>query len=76
MTTKTYQEIVTQGYQALMDSLGIVDAIRFIQYLNPGQGDYTQDRDQWLSEHTLQEIFDQMRQKKTGNPQQYEEIIE
>ncbi|WP_318730187.1 hypothetical protein [Roseofilum sp. Guam] len=43
MTTKTYQEIVTQGYQALMDSLGIVDAIRFIQYLNPGQGNYTQD---------------------------------
>ncbi|MDJ1173392.1 hypothetical protein [Roseofilum capinflatum] len=74
--TKTYQEIVNQGYQALIDSLGIVDAIRFIQYLNPGKENYTQDRDRWLSQHTLPEIFETMRQQTPDNPQQYDEIIE
>lgn len=42
--TKTQQEIVRQGYQALVNALGVVDAIRFIQHFSPGQGDYTQER--------------------------------
>lgn len=41
---KTQQEIIRQGYKALVDSLGVVDAIRFIQHFSPGQGDYTQER--------------------------------
>lgn len=28
---KTQHEIIRQGYKALVDSLGVVDAIRFIQ---------------------------------------------
>lgn len=42
---KTQQEIVRQGYQALVDSLGVVDAIRFIQHFSPGQGDYTMNEE-------------------------------
>jgi len=29
--TKTQHDIVRQGYQALLDSLAVVDTIRFIQ---------------------------------------------
>ncbi|MGL4883065.1 MAG: hypothetical protein ACRC8K_18705 [Waterburya sp.] len=38
---KTQNEIIEQGYKALVDSLGVVDAIRFIQHFSPGKGDYT-----------------------------------
>ncbi len=31
MMIKPQQEIIKQGYQALVDALGMVDAIRFIQ---------------------------------------------
>ncbi|KPQ33156.1 MAG: hypothetical protein HLUCCA11_19320 [Phormidesmis priestleyi Ana] len=31
---KTQQEVVRQGYQILVESLGAVDAIRFIQHSN------------------------------------------
>ncbi len=34
---KTQQEIIKQGYQALVNSLGVVDAIRFIQHFTPGR---------------------------------------
>ncbi|WP_226587920.1 hypothetical protein [Microseira wollei] len=55
--TKTQQEIVRQGYQALVDALGIVDTIRFIQHFSSGQGDYTQERHVWLDGTSLQDIL-------------------
>jgi len=50
---KTQQEIIRQGYQALVNSLGVVDAIRFIQHFTPGQGDYTKERHEWLDQTPL-----------------------
>ena len=41
--SKTQQEIINQGDRVLINSLGVVDAIRFIHYFTPGQGDYTQE---------------------------------
>ena len=37
---KTQNEIIEQGYKELVDSLGVVDAIRFIQHFSPGEGNY------------------------------------
>ncbi|MBW4561202.1 MAG: hypothetical protein KME32_08570 [Mojavia pulchra JT2-VF2] len=74
--TRTQQEIIRQGYQALVDSLGVVDAIRFIQHFSPGQGDYTKERHQWLDKKSLEDVFAQMKQRPEEDPNQYEEIIE
>ena len=74
--SKTQQEIVRQGYQALVDSLGIVDALRFIQYFSPGQGDYTQERHERLDPMPLENILVAMRQHREDNTTQYDEIIE
>lgn len=74
--TRTQQEIVRQGYQALVDSLGIADAIRFIQHFSPGQGDYTKERHQWLDKKSLEDVFTEMKQNREDNPEQYEEILE
>lgn len=73
---KTQQEIIRQGYQALVNSLGVVDAIRFIQHFTPGQGDYTKDRHKWLDQTPLEDILTSMRQRREDDETQYDEIIE
>lgn len=73
---KTQQEIIKQGYQALFNSLGVVDAIRFIQYFTPGQGDYTKERHEWLDRTPLEDILTSIRQRQKDDATQYEEIIE
>ena len=73
--TKTQQEIVRQGYKALINSLGVVDSIRFIQYFSQGQGDYTKERHQWLDNTSLEELFQLMKQNPDSDNTQYDEII-
>ncbi len=73
---KTQQEIVWQGYQALVDSLGVVDALRFIQHFSPGQGDYTQERHEWLDQTPLDAVLTAMRRDRGDDTAQYDEIIE
>ncbi|MEM9005838.1 MAG: hypothetical protein AAGE59_20225 [Cyanobacteria bacterium P01_F01_bin.86] len=73
---KTQQEIVRQGYQILVESLGVVDALRFIQYLSPGQGDYTQERQAWINQTSLEDILAAMKQHQNDDPAQYDEVIE
>lgn len=73
--TKTQQEIVRQGYKALINSLGVVDSIRFIQYFSQGQGDYTKERHQWLDNTSLEELFQLMKQQPESDNTQYDEII-
>ncbi|PSB18680.1 hypothetical protein C7B65_14230 [Phormidesmis priestleyi ULC007] len=48
-------EIRKTGYKALIDSLGVVGMLRFLQQLEIGNGDYTQERYQ-SSEPTLEEL--------------------
>lgn len=73
---KTQQEIVKQGYRALVESLGVVDAIRFIQHFSSGQGDYTQERRVWLEHVPLEDILVAMKQRREDDQTQYDEIIE
>jgi hypothetical protein len=41
-------ELRQQGFTALVASLGWVNAVRFLQQYEVGQGDYTQERYQFL----------------------------
>lgn len=72
---KTQQEIISQGYQALVNSLGVVDTIRFIQHFTPGQGNYTKERHEWLDTTPLEDILTSMRQSREDDETQYDEII-
>ncbi len=74
--SKTQQEIVRQGYQALVETLGVVDAIRFVQHFSPGQGDYTQERHAWLDQTPLEDILTSMKKRREDDINQYDEIIE
>lgn len=50
-------ELQRKGFQALVNNLGIVDAIRFIHQYDSGSGDYTEERHQWLDKLTMDEIL-------------------
>jgi hypothetical protein len=50
------QELRQKGYKALVEALGPVDTIRFIQQMSEGRGDYTKDRKAWLGNPTVDEI--------------------
>lgn len=76
----TQREVIQKGYAALVQALGPVDAIRFIQHFSPGKGNYTEERYQWLDQVTAEEFFAQMQQVQAVKPEddleKYEEIIE
>jgi hypothetical protein len=50
-------ELYRKGFQALVDALEYVDAIRFIRQFDNGSGDYTEERHQWLDKVTMDEIL-------------------
>jgi hypothetical protein len=50
-------ELHQKGFQALVDTLGYVDAVRFLKQFDNGSGDYTQERGQWLDRLSLDEIW-------------------
>lgn len=45
---------------ALVKSLGPIDAVRFIQQYNKGHGDYTKERQELFNDLTVDEIFKQV----------------
>lgn len=73
---KTQQEIIQKGYQVLVESSGIIDALRFIQYFDSGQGDYTRSHQAILNQTPLEDILAAMKQTQSDIPEQYDEIIE
>jgi len=50
-------ELQRKGFQALVNSLGIVDAIRFIHQYDSDSGNYTEERHQWLDKLTMDDIL-------------------
>lgn len=73
---KTQNEIIQQGYQALIKSLGVIDTIRFIQFFSPSKGDYTKERHQWLDNKSLEDVFREMEELPADDSNQYEKIID
>ncbi len=53
-------ELQRKGFQALVNSLGIVDAICFIHQYDSGSGDYTKKRHEWLDNLTMDDILRDM----------------
>jgi hypothetical protein len=60
----THNEILTKGYQALREALGVVGMIRFIQHFNEGTGDYTKERHQWLDSQNVEDVLKEMNKLK------------
>lgn len=53
------------GLEILSRELGPVGMVRFLQQFEMGQGNYTEERHQWLDELTVDEIANQIQKKRT-----------
>ena len=73
---KTQNQIISQGYKALVDSLGVVDAIRFVQHFNPGYGNYTAERHQWLDRKSIDDVLEDIEQLGPNDDDLDLEVIE
>ncbi|RJP36163.1 MAG: hypothetical protein C4547_07940 [Phycisphaerales bacterium] len=52
----TDPEVRRAGLEALSERLGPAGMIRFLRMFDPGRGDYTEERHQWLDQLTLEDI--------------------
>ena len=60
----TMNEIRLAGLDALSRELGPVGMVRFLQQYETGQGDYTAERHRWLDRYSLEEIVEQIEQRR------------
>ena len=60
----TMEEIRSAGLNALFENLGVVGMVRFLQYTDKGQGDYTKERDAWLGNPDMDEIAREIKKMK------------
>jgi hypothetical protein len=49
------------GFVALIQSLGVADAVRFLVLLTPGQGDYLAWQEQVFGDASVDEVYEQAR---------------
>jgi hypothetical protein len=59
-------ELRRQGFEALVKCLGWVNAARFIQQYESGQGDYTKERDQILPDWDAETMVRKAKDLKLG----------
>lgn len=69
-------ELQRKGFQVLVDSLGIADAIRFIKLYDNGSGDYTKERHQWLDQFSMNDIVNDLQKFNDQNSIEKEDLTE
>ncbi len=48
----------------MTDNLGIVGMIRFLQQIEKGWGDYSKEREEWLGNPSIEEIYEEIKSLK------------
>jgi hypothetical protein len=66
--TTPLSEIQRIGLEVLLERLGPVGLIRFLQQFETGHGDYTAEREQWLVETDLDGLVAKIQQQKQDRP--------
>jgi hypothetical protein len=67
-STATPSELRRAGIDALVRALGPVGMARFLQQFDPGHGDYTADRDRILGSPTVDDLMDELDQRREDPP--------
>ncbi|MBP0029592.1 hypothetical protein [Roseofilum sp. Guam] len=57
-------ELARKGFKVLVDNLGYVDSVKFLRLFDPGHGDYTAERHQWLDEMSMDDILADIHQRQ------------
>jgi hypothetical protein len=61
---KTLNQLREKGISVLTESLGPVDAIRFLQQYDAGSGDYTAERRRILGTPTVDEVLHKIKARR------------
>ncbi len=64
--TMSLDQIRRFGIAILNQYLGVVGMIRFLQQSETGSGDYTKDREKWLGDPDLKELFDAVKSSENS----------
>jgi hypothetical protein len=68
----TLEEIRLVGLRALYRDLGAVGLARFLQQFEMGHGDYTTERHAWLDEYTVQDVVEQMKERRQEDSERHD----
>jgi hypothetical protein len=61
-------QLAADGFAAVVEKLGMADAIRYVQLYHQGDGDYTRVRHQWLDRVSHEEIAALMSKVEKNTP--------
>lgn len=64
--TMTPNEIKKIGFEVLVNSLGPVGLVRFLQQFELGKGDYPRERGQWLTDLDVRTIVKEIKTGRKG----------
>src|SRR5437867_11753993 len=53
-------QLAADGFAAIVEKLGMAEAVRFVQLYHQGAGDYARERHEWLDEKSHDEIANLM----------------
>lgn len=59
--TRPISEISRRATRILVEEMGVVDTIRFLNQFSLGQGDYTKEREKWLGDLSLDDVISQIK---------------
>jgi hypothetical protein len=62
--TRPISEISHRATRILLEKMGVVDTIRFLNQFSIGQGDYTKDREKWLGDISLDNVISQIKAER------------
>ena len=64
MEARPISEISRRAAHILFKEMGVVDTIRFLNQFSMGQGDYTEERERWLGDISLDDAISQIRARR------------
>jgi hypothetical protein len=59
-------ELTNRAKQALVQELGVIDAMRFLNQFMPGNGDFTVEREQLFKGESVKSIVAGIKAKRSG----------
>jgi hypothetical protein len=65
---RTAAQLAADGFAAMVQSLGMADAVRYVQLYHQGAGDYTQERHEWLDGVSHDQIANLMARTANQGP--------
>ena len=61
-------ETTTNAIRLLYSELGVVNTVRFLSQFTVGYGDYTEERDLLLANKSLDQIIQEIKQRRSSRP--------